>query len=135
MKVFVTTIDNANKLINDCSSNVLIYNPSYVLDKKQAEFAAVLALKAFENGQNIANKLAIEFLVRLSGEKQIKKALAFGMEGLGEIAGIVLLDDEVPDNIQEIPFTPDINMISRKYGVKKKDIEKGIYEKMALVDI
>ncbi|HOP09514.1 MAG TPA: KEOPS complex subunit Cgi121, partial [Candidatus Methanofastidiosa archaeon] len=111
------------------------YNPSYVLDKKQAEFAAVLALKAFENGQNIANKLAIEFLVRLSGEKQIKKALAFGMEGLGEIAGIVLLDDEVPDNIQEIPFTPDINMISRKYGVKKKDIEKGIYEKMALVDI
>jgi len=135
MKVFVTFTRNIEKIREIYPDNTLIYNPKYIINKKQAEFAAILALKAFENGQNIANKLPIEFLVRLSGEKQIKKALSFGMAELEEYAGIVILNGDVPDNMEEISYTPQLDVISGKYRVEKKELEKRIYEKMALVDI
>jgi len=135
MKVFVTYKENVKKIMEKHPNDVLIYNPKYVINEKQAEFAAILALKAFENSQNIAKKLPIEFLVRLSGEKQIKKALSFGIEGLDHYAGVVILTDMKIDDIQEIQFNADNDIISRKYGLEKENMEKMIYEKMALVDI
>lgn len=57
------------------------------------------------------------------------------MAELEEYAGIVILNGDVPDNMEEISYTPQLDVISGKYGVEKKELEKRIYEKMALVDI
>jgi tRNA threonylcarbamoyladenosine modification (KEOPS) complex Cgi121 subunit len=44
-------------------------------------FAAFNALKAFKNGKNISNNLAIELLLYISGQSQIKKAIEiFGLK-------------------------------------------------------
>lgn len=116
--------------------DALIYNPSYVLDKEQARLAAIMSKMAFENGQNIAKKMPIEFLVRLSGEKQIKKAISFGIRDLGSLVGLVYLGNADTDWIEEVDFEPDRKAISRKYGVEDgKKLMDMVYEKMAMVDV
>jgi len=135
MKAFVVKKEILHKLIDKYDEAILIYNPDMVLNKNQALFAAKLALIAFQNGQNIAKKMPIEFLIRLSGEKQISKALSFGMDGLKEMAGVVIIGDNVSEDITNIDFTPNVDIISRKYGVSVEGIEKKILEKMSLVDI
>lgn len=127
--------DMAEKLEKK-EENILVFNPEYVISKQQALFAAKMALKAMENGQNIANKLPIEFLVRLSGRKQINKALEFGPVGIRDVAGIISFEENIVDTIQEISFTPDEEKIREVYGIPPgQDLVRSVYEKMALVDL
>lgn len=136
MQAHIVEADVAKRIAEQYPDSVLIFNPSYVLSKDHALFAAILAKKVMASGQNIANKLAIEFLVRLSGQKKIQKALQYGPRDIGGVAGIVILDDAVsPDGIINIPFHPDIGMICRKYAVSPHTAKEEIYEKMAMVDV
>ena len=136
MRAYIVPNDTAKQLAKAHPSSILIFNPSYVISKEQAIYAAILAQKAMDLGQNIANKLAIEFLVRLSGEKKIKSALQFGPKSINSAAGIVVLDDNVDtNNIQEIEHVPDMEIICRKYAVSPDTAKREIYEKMAMVDV
>ena len=136
MQAHIVEADVAKRIAAQYPDSVLIFNPSYVLSKDQAIFAAILAKKAFESGQNIANKLAIEFLVRLSGQKKIQKALQYGPRDITDIAGIVIVDDGVDrEGIRDVPFHVDMEIICRKYGVSPLTAKKEIYEKMAMVDV
>jgi len=55
-------------------------------------FATFNALKAFKNGKNISNNLAMELLLYISGQSQIKKAIEiFGLkEGIMDVAFICI---------------------------------------------
>ena len=57
------------------NSTVQVFNPSPVISLKQIHVAAVSAYLAFKAGVNIARKLEIEFLLRLSADTQIDEAL------------------------------------------------------------
>jgi len=58
-------------------------------------FSAVNALRAFENGSNISKKLAVEFLLFVSGQRQIKKAISMvGVKPETQNVTVVLLGAE-----------------------------------------
>jgi tRNA threonylcarbamoyladenosine modification (KEOPS) complex Cgi121 subunit len=136
MQAYIIRKQDMTEKLEKNEENILVFNPEYIISKQQALFAAKMAIKAMENGQNIANKLPIEFLVRLSGRKQIAKALEFGPAGIGDTAGIISLQDTTLDNIQEISFMPDEEKIREAYNVPpSQDLARSVYEKMALVDL
>ena len=55
-------------------------------------FSAVNALRAFENGNNISKKLGVEFLLFVSGQRQIKKAISMvGVKPETQNVTVVLL--------------------------------------------
>lgn len=136
MQAFIVPKQEAMRLADANPDGILIFNPSFVLSKEQAVFAAILAQKAMELGQNIANKLAIEFLVRLSGERKIQSALQFGPQTIEDAAGIVILDDSIDTHeMHEVDHNPNMEIICGKYAVSIDTAKEEIYEKMAMVDV
>ncbi|MBD3210309.1 hypothetical protein GF318_02920 [Candidatus Micrarchaeota archaeon] len=55
--------------------NAVVLNPHAVGSCEELELANYLAEKSFENGRNIANKFKYEFLLWLSGTRDIKNAI------------------------------------------------------------
>lgn len=136
MEAYIVKEQDLADIIKKNEENILIFNPNYILSKQQALFAAKMAMMAMEKNQNIANKLPIEFLVRLSGQKQIAKALEFGPKGIEDVVGIIVLDSTLRDNIQEISFMANEQKVMRAYDISPhEDLQRAVYEKMALVDL
>ncbi len=76
---------------------VKIINSHYIASREHLEFAIRHAEKAFERGENISKDPFVELVVRCSGQRQIKRALAlFGMRGR-EIAIIGQTPHELKD--------------------------------------
>ncbi|MHC1605571.1 MAG: KEOPS complex subunit Cgi121 [Candidatus Methanofastidiosia archaeon] len=136
MEVHFITAKDLKKLdLNNKKEDIAIFNPDYTSSKEQALLAAKLTIMAFKNGQNIAKRLPIEFLIRISGEKQISKALKFGYDKVGNIAGVVFFKGSLPKDITETGFKKNEEKIRELYQIEGDDLEKGIFEKMALVDV
>jgi tRNA threonylcarbamoyladenosine modification (KEOPS) complex Cgi121 subunit len=58
-------------------------------------FSAINALRAFESGNNISKKLGVEFLLFVSGQRQIKKAISMvGVKPETRNMTVVLLGSE-----------------------------------------
>ena len=71
-------LKNIDKLLKDLKASnclVVIFQASQVISLKQILFAAISAILAFKSGTNIARKLDVEILVRLSCENQIDEAI------------------------------------------------------------
>ena len=77
--------------------------PESVFSRKHVIICVEQALKAFRHGNNIARIPEVEFLVRLSGERQIKNALEkthFNKEAVFVCWG----EDSFPDLKEEFPL-------------------------------
>jgi len=135
MEAYIIPIKNLQRMIKRYNNKILVFNPTYVYSKEQVLLAATLAQRVFENGHNVAKKLPIEFLIRLSGKKQISKAVSFGMKELKDTAGIIILDGEIEKNMGEVEIIKDETLLQKMYELKGENIEKEIYEKMALIDL
>ncbi len=88
-------LENIDKLLNDLKTSnclVVIFRASHVISLKQILFAAVSAILAFKSKTNIARKLDVEILVRLSSESQIDEAIKkISMDRETKDAGICVL--------------------------------------------
>lgn len=134
MRAYVLDTSDALELQRTYPDSVFLYNPTYVLSKEQALFAAAVACRACATGQSLAKKLAVEFLIRLSGERKIAQAVTFGPAGLGEVAGVIFLDDRIDlSGLSERACVPSPQTVAEKYGVDVADLQNAVYEKMALV--
>jgi KEOPS complex subunit Cgi121 len=60
---------------NVAPATVQLFDADHVAGKPHLFFAALNALKAFENGRNISEKLEMEALLYASGQRQIDKAI------------------------------------------------------------
>ncbi|MHA1608370.1 MAG: KEOPS complex subunit Cgi121 [Candidatus Freyarchaeota archaeon] len=75
---------------------VQLFDASLVATWEHVFFSALNAVKAFNSGRGIARTIGMEFLVRMSGQRQISVALEmFGLKpGIRELGVLVVGEDE-----------------------------------------
>jgi len=90
----ITNYDEVRKELTEKVQNlqVQLADATKIFNIEHIYFAAFNALKAFKNGKNISNNLAMELLLYISGQNQIKKAIEnFGLkEGKMDVAIICI---------------------------------------------
>jgi len=126
MRIFeVQTTMNKEDILS--KYNGFIFDPDYVIDEEHVIFAYIHMKKALKKKKNIAKDPKIEFLVRLSGETQISKAMKLGIkDNMGRI-GVLIPEEEGASKIRG-----DIKKIKEFFGTVNK---KEIFEKIAVMDI
>ncbi|KYC45310.1 MAG: Regulatory protein [Candidatus Methanofastidiosum methylothiophilum] len=143
--VFESQINDAEELISILKKNGAdaIFDESKTYGSNHISMALYHTIQAFKNKSNYAEDFSLEFLIRLSGEKQISKALAFGIKnGISRIG--IITNEENKDKIIEIlgrPVAPgkyDKDFIIEYFEIKdinnRLEIEKKIFEKIALLN-
>jgi len=143
--VFESQIEDAEKLIKILKSKGVsaIFDESKAYGLNHVNMALYHTLQAFKNKTNFAEDFSLEYLIRLSGEKQISRALMFGIKNETKRLGI-LVDEAKKDDIITIlgnPVEPgkyDQDFIIEYFEIRdinnQKETEKQIYEKIALLD-
>ena len=78
------TLDQVDNIRNGCCDVRIIQlmNADAIAGKIHLQHGIIHAMNAFERGENLANDLGIEILLRTSGQRQISKA--FNILGLKE---------------------------------------------------
>ncbi|MCD6127027.1 MAG: hypothetical protein J7J21_01415 [Methanomicrobia archaeon] len=104
-----------------------LFDPDYIIDEEHVIFAYIHMKKAFEKKRNIAKDPRIEFLLRLSGETQISKAMEIGVKDNMKRLGILIPEEE---GISEIKGK--MEKIKSFFGTTDK---KEIFEKIAVMEI
>ena len=98
------------------STTLQVLNPKYIISNRQLEIAIYQTITAFHSNENRARDKGTELLLRLSGYRQIKKALKiFGIEDKSEyimFIGFGDSEEEINKNLIEI---------SEKMGTNVKD--------------
>lgn len=143
--VFESQVDDVEQLIISLKDRgaYAIFDESKVYGENHVSMALYHTNMAFKNKSNFADDFSLEFLIRLSGEKQIAKAVKFGIKkGFNRIG--ILVDEAKKDGIIAIlgpPVAPgkyDEDFIIEYFEIKDIDnqikTEKQIYEKIALLD-
>lgn len=143
--VFESQIEDAEKLIGTLKKNGAdaIFDESKAYGLKHISMALYQTVQAFKNKSNFADDFSLEYLIRLSGEKQISKALSFGVKnGLNRI-GIIVDEDKKEKIIQILghPVAPgeyDKDFIIEYFEItdinNQIETEKKIFEKIALLN-
>lgn len=124
------TLDQINKIKKD-GEIIQLVNADAVCGKNHILHGVNQAFLAFERGQNLANDLSVEIVLRCSAQRQISKA--FDILGLheGEMNLCTILincDEDYKDQLSSI-FTydesvliPDENHLKKVYDIKESEI-------------
>ena len=117
--------------IKDDGEIIQILNADSIVSKNHIIHGVNQAFLAFERGENLANDISVEIVLRLSAQRQISKA--FKILGLKEgqmnlcavlinsknhteeLSSIFTLDDSV--------LNPDYDKIIDTYGITDKELE------------
>jgi len=134
-----------DNLVRSFGNQAALFNPQYVAGIEHLTFAYIHTDRAFQHDENIARTYTIEFLVRLSGRKQIEKALEIGIKQ-GSYIGIFSKDD-IPNSLQSFVSHRndslfDLSLEKEKYlhdfyevSGSGKELRKQIFEKIALLSV
>ncbi|MHA1203556.1 MAG: KEOPS complex subunit Cgi121 [Candidatus Heimdallarchaeaceae archaeon] len=136
------------------SVTLQVLDPKYIISKKQLEIAIYQTIVAFHSNENIARDKGTELLLRLSGYRQIKKALiVFGIEeqskyvmfiGFGDSEeeinrSLVKISEEIGFNVKESIQLPVSNIKILKdfydYNENIDDLEKAAIEKIVTLKL
>jgi len=133
-----------------------VLDPTWIVSKKHISAAIYHTQKAFDEERNFARDKATEFLIRISGQKQIKNALKqFGVRENSKQILVVAFggskeenENEELDFIKNIDFKiesidkeslpiSDIRKLSNFYKSEEslQNVEKAALEKMAAIEI
>lgn len=124
------TLDQINKIKKD-GEIIQLVNADAVCGKNHILHGVNQAFLAFERGQNLANDLSVEIVLRCSAQRQISKA--FDILGLheGEMNLCTILincDEDYKDQLSSI-FTydesvliPDENHLKKVFDIKESEI-------------
>lgn len=132
---------------NQCFGQIA--NAKAIASEKHCLYAIEQTLSAFETGSNFAKRKEIELLLKLSGRKQLEKALlACGIKEGKEKQGIAVIavGENCGKAVKEIEkllelekaktkFKPDLKALRKTYEIPKdeKRIEDAVLEKIALI--
>ncbi|MGC1122410.1 MAG: KEOPS complex subunit Cgi121 [Candidatus Methanofastidiosia archaeon] len=142
---FRQRVEDSPNLLNLYGSEATLFNPHLVAGYPHLEFAQVHTDRAFERGRSIARDYNIEFLVRLSGSKQIEHALEIGIREetfVGVRAKYSVIEKmEVQFGNREdslLALSAEKEKEIRDFfevSGSGKDLQKNIFEKIALIDV
>lgn len=141
---FREEVEDPQNVVEAYGKRAALFNAGLVAGLPHAEFARVHTDLAFKRGVNVARSREIEFLVRLSGRRQIEKALEIGVVK-GAYMGVLAEDDvirdmeekwERDDSLFEVTEEKE-RRIREFFEVegKGKMLQKNIFEKIALVSV
>ncbi|TFG10176.1 hypothetical protein EU534_01305 [Candidatus Heimdallarchaeota archaeon] len=133
-----------------------LVDPSLIISKRHIQIALYHTQKNFKQGNNIARDHSTEFLLRISGKKQISSALElFGVKGNSKIILVIAFGGNPSENegavksfIKQMKITED-NLFEIKFpilndeelsmtyqcGDNVRGIEKCVLERIALLNI
>jgi KEOPS complex subunit Cgi121 len=142
---FAQSIENPQNVLNRHGKRAVLFNPGLVAGLPHGEFALLHTERAFERGENIARDYTIEFLVRLSGRKQIEKALKIGIQK-GTYVGVMADESIIWRMEQDLRKRCDslLHLTKEKEGCIRdffevsgtgKELQKNIFEKIALLSV
>ncbi|MCC7571757.1 MAG: hypothetical protein KO464_00005 [Candidatus Methanofastidiosum sp.] len=143
--VFESQINDAVTLVEILKKNgaLAIFDESKSYGFNHISMALYQTTQAFKNKSNFAEDFSLEYLIRLSGEKQISKALTFGIKNGFNRIGIIT-NEENKDKITQIlgqsvaPGKYDKDFIIGYFEIKDinnhLETEKKIFEKIALLN-
>ncbi|KYK34824.1 MAG: hypothetical protein HXS48_28205 [Theionarchaea archaeon] len=142
---FRLSTEDPRTMVECYGKRAALFNPELVAGYPHLEFAKVCTDTAFERGENIARDYNIEFLVRLSGRKQIEKALDIGI-GKGTCVGVFaeegvieMMETQLKNrNDSLLELTPEKEASIRKFfevSGSGKVLQKNIFEKIALLSV
>ncbi|MEN6378724.1 MAG: KEOPS complex subunit Cgi121 [Methanofastidiosum sp.] len=143
--VFESQIQDAQKLIEILKKNGAdaIFDVSKAYGINHIAMALYQTTQAFKNKSNFADDFSLEYLIRLSGEKQISKALTFGIKNGCNSIGIIVNEEKKGKIIQILgqPVPPGIydkDFIIEYFEItdinNRIETEKKIFEKIALLN-
>ena len=143
--VFESQIEDSEKLIEILKKNGAdaIFDESKTYGTNHISMALYQTIEAFKNNNNFADDFSLEYLIRLSGEKQISKALIFGIKNGATRIGIIVNEEKKEKivNILGEPVAPgkfDKEFIIEYFEITDIDnrieTEKKIFEKIALLN-
>ncbi len=101
-----------------------IMNSEYIFYPEQLISAVKNALRSFERGENISNKLRVEILLYLSGRRQIREAISLlGYEG-GEGYLLTWSESEIPRwlDVLDFQWSKMSKEKLRKLGISQEEI-------------
>lgn len=148
-------LEKARKVVGE-DVEIQFFNAELVASWQHLFFAALNALKAFRNGENISKHLAVEMLLYASAQRQIRKATeVLGIKpGLKSIAVLIVGNqaDQVAKSLEIIEgllgrthndkvleLTPDkIANIRKAFGISDAEIEaimNGKTLEQAIIDL
>lgn len=142
---FRQSVDNPQNVVNAYGERAALFNPGLVAGYPHLEFARVCTDHAVERGESIAREYFIEFLVQLSGRRQIEKALAIGIQK-GAYVG-VFADSDVVALMEEQFKERDDSLLAltreKEESIREffeisgsgKVLQKNIFEKIALLSV
>ena len=142
------TVNNRDNLLKTIAENApskgfaQAFGVQWIAGEEQAIRAVEQALESHENGTNFSQKLELEFLQRLVGEKQSNQAIEFG--GISEskqAVGLIVVapkpaeaNSALPRISKSIHFKPKRNVLAENlrknakalqhhYGVTDRELE------------
>ncbi len=138
------TLKDVEEIRNSCCDVGIIQlmNAKAIAGRKHLEQGVVQAMKSFERGENLANDLGIEILLRTSAQRQISKA--FEILGLheGEMdMAVVMIDcpdyfiDELSEHFirDDDVLKADESILRKIYDIPEKEL-KNIHLTEVLID-
>ena len=138
------TLNQIDKIRNGCCDVGIIQlmNADAIAGKEHLQHGTVHAMNAFKRGENLANDIGIEILLRTSGQRQISKA--FNILGLkeGEMnIAVVMIDcpdyfiDELSDIFvrNDVVLDADESILKDLYNIPEKEL-KNIHLTDVLID-
>ncbi len=104
------------KLKQNKEIHLQIINPKFIVSEKQILVSIYHTLKAFKQNRNKARDIGTEFLLRISGQKQISSALEiYGINETSEMVMIIAFGGEKEENKEEVEnFMQQLNLSDDK---------------------
>ena len=103
-------------------SAVQAFDARYVVDRAHLEAAVSRADRAFERGENVARRRAVEILLYAAGRRQIDRALEMGVsEGVGPVVAVAAGGDEAAAAAAVADLLDPADALSRTDDARVRD--------------
>ena len=104
------------KLRQNKEIHLQIINPKFIVSEKQVLVSIYHTFKAFKQNRNKARDIATEFLLRISGQKQISNALEiYGITETSEMVMVIAFGGKKEENKLEVEnFVHQLNLSNDK---------------------
>ena len=133
------TLKKVNSIKND-DEIIQLLNADSIVSKNHIFHGVNQAFRAFERGENLANDLSVEIVLRCSAQRQISKA--FNILGLKEgdvnLCAVVIGTSDYAQELSSI-FTsdddvliPDYDLLVKTYKISEAELQRMSVEEIII---
>ena len=140
-KATINSLEETLNLINSIHKDdeiIQLFNADAIVSENHILHGVNQAYLAFERGENLANDISVEMVLRCSAQRQISKAFKIlGLkEGEMNLCAVLVNCDDYTSELSSV-FTPDESVLAADENVLKKiyKISDAELENMSIEEI